>query len=93
MCVCTHMCMCMLFNAYVCACVCFLRVCGDGGQGERWNTVKQTQNSGSEIGKKREKHLSIIKRENVILVQAHTSTLISSFSLKGVPPRGHHHYI
>lgn len=26
MCVCTHMCMCMLFNAYVCACVFFARL-------------------------------------------------------------------
>lgn len=43
--------------------------------------------------KKNKKHLSIKKRENVILRRAHTSTLISSFSLTGVPPRGHHHYI
>lgn len=31
-------------------CVC---VCGDGGQRERWNAVKQKQNSGSETGKKK----------------------------------------
>lgn len=53
-CVCMHMrvctCMCTLF---LCACVCVLHVC-DGGQREKWNTVKQKQNSGSEIGKKRE---------------------------------------
>lgn len=35
-----------------------------------------------------EKHLSITKRENVILLQAHTSSLISCFSLKGAWPRG-----
>lgn len=98
MCVCLSPCVCVFFS--VCACVCFLirvcilRVCVCGGQRERWNTVKQKQNSGSETGKKkREKHLSIKKRENVILLRAHTSTLISSFSLTGVPPRGHHHYI
>lgn len=80
-------CVCMLFYA------CLFYVCiVTGGQEERGNSVKQKQNSGSETGKK-EKHLSIKKRENVILLQAHTSTLISSFSLTGVPPRGHHHYI
>lgn len=46
-------------HVYVfCVYVCVLCVCGvewsDGGQGERWNTVKQKQNSGSEIRKKRE---------------------------------------
>lgn len=53
-----------------------------------WNR----QCSGSAVGGK-EKHLSIKKKENVILQSAHTSTLISSFPLTEVPPRGHHHYI
>ena len=52
-------CICACVRAWVCFFmrVCALRVCGDGGQGERWNTVKQKQNSGSEIGKKKREAL------------------------------------
>lgn len=58
--------MCVFFS--VCACVCFLirvcilRVCVCGGQRERWNTVKQKQNSGSETGKKKERSTYPLKR-------------------------------
>lgn len=46
-------------RAYVHVYTFFMRVCvcGDGGQRQRWNTVKQKQNSGSETGKKKREAL------------------------------------
>lgn len=53
-------------------CTLFYYVSGDGGQRDRerekWNTVKQKQNGVKSEKKEREKHLSIKKRENVILL-------------------------
>ena len=37
-----------------------VRVCVDGGQRERWNTVKQKQNSGSETGAEKKRQEALI---------------------------------
>lgn len=82
--------------ARTCACACLFNVCSECAW--RWRAEREMKqwNRSRKVGvkqHKKEEHLSIMKRENVILQQTHTSTLIYSFSLKGVPPRGHHHYI
>lgn len=75
----------------VCALFFFFLLCLCGGKERNGKLVKQAEQWECSGGK--EKHLSIKKKENVILQSAHTSTLISSFPLTEVPPRGHHHYI
>lgn len=54
-------CMWTLFYERVCVFLCMrVCVCVDGGQRERWNTVKQKQNSGSETGAKKKKQEALI---------------------------------
>ena len=48
-------CVCVFVYARVCVCVCV-----DGGQRERWNTVKQKQNSGSETGAEKKRQEALI---------------------------------